>query len=201
MLSRQFDREDELTRLTTFATLLALGVALWVLEALLLPLPLLPLPGAKLGLSNIVVIFTMLYLGYGAGIALAILRSLLGSLIGGTFLSVGFFLSFSGALASSLAVALALRWGRRAFSLVGISIIGALTHNLTQLAVVYLLLARQAGLLYYLPVLLVAALVSGAITGALILYLDRRLALTSPSPVINIGQDDQGSVQDPWLSS
>lgn len=166
----------DLRRVTTFAILLALGVALWVLEALLPPL--LPLPGAKLGLSNIVVLFTMLLLGLREGVYLAILRSLLGSLIGGTFLSVGFFLSFGGAVASALAMALGLRLFRRTFSLIGISIIGAVVHNVTQLLLVYYLFIRQPGVLYYLPFLLWAGLASGVVTGAILVYLERRLALT-----------------------
>lgn len=165
-----------LRRATTFAVLLALGVALWVLEALLPP-PL-PLPGAKLGLSNIVVLFTMLLLGLQAGIYLAVLRSLLGSLVGGTFLSVGFLLSFGGALASALAMALCLRFFGKIFSLIGISIIGAVVHNMAQLLLVYYLFIRQPGVLYYLPFLLWAGLVSGTVTGAILIYLERRLALT-----------------------
>ena len=167
----------DLRRVTTFAILLALGAALWVLETLLPP-PL-PLPGAKLGLSNIVVLFTMLLLGGREGIYLAVLRSLLGSLIGGTFLSVGFFLSFGGALASALAMALGLRFLGKAFSLIGISIIGAVVHNTVQLLLVYYLFVRQLGILYYLPFLLWAGLASGVVTGAILVYLDRRLALTS----------------------
>ncbi|MFQ6090865.1 MAG: Gx transporter family protein [Candidatus Bipolaricaulia bacterium] len=167
---------NDLRRVTTFAVLLALGVALWVLETLLPPL--LPLPGAKLGLSNIVVLFTMLSLGLWEGIYLAILRSLLGSLIGGTFLSVGFFLSFGGAVASALAMALCLRFFGRIFSLIGISIVGAVVHNMVQLLLVYYLFVRQPGILYYLPFLLWAGLLSGAVTGAILIYLQRRLALT-----------------------
>ncbi|MFQ6091031.1 MAG: Gx transporter family protein [Candidatus Bipolaricaulia bacterium] len=168
---------NNLQRVTTFAMLLALGVALWVLEALFPP-PL-PVPGAKLGLSNIVVLFTMLFLGGREGIYLAVLRSLLGSLIGGTFLSVGFVMSFGGALASALAMAFGLHLLNRMFSLVGISIIGAVVHNAAQLILVYLLFVRQPGVLYYLPFLLLAGLVSGLVTGSILVYLDGRLALTS----------------------
>ncbi len=167
---------SDLRRVTTFAMLLALGVTLWVLEALFPP-PL-PIPGAKLGLSNIVVLFTMLFLGWREGIWLAVLRSLLGSLIGGSFLSVGFAISLGGAVASALAMALSLRLCGRLFSLIGVSIIGAVVHNATQLALVYLLFIRRPEVLYYLPFLLLAGLVSGAVTGSILAYLERRMALT-----------------------
>ncbi len=167
---------SDLRGVTTFAMLLALGVALWVLEALFPP-PL-PIPGAKLGLSNIVVLFTMLFLGYREGIWLAVLRTLLGSLIGGTFLSVGFAMSLGGAVASALAMALSLHFCGRLFSLIGISIIGAAVHNAAQLTLAYLLFIRQPEVLYYLPFLLLAGLVSGGVTGSILVYLDRRMALT-----------------------
>jgi heptaprenyl diphosphate synthase len=64
-----------------FAALLALGIVVYVLEGFFPPL--VPVPGAKLGLSNIVVLFAMLFLGYGSGIFLAIARSILGSFLAG----------------------------------------------------------------------------------------------------------------------
>jgi len=178
---------EELRRLASFAVLLALGVVLWVLEGFFPPL--LPLPGVKLGLTNIITVFTMLYLGLRAGIVLAVMRSLLGSFIGGTFLSVGFFLSFAGALASALLEAFCLRYCRRAFSLVGICIVGATAHNLAQLALVYALFVQSFGILYYTPVLLLAALASGSLTGALLVYLDRRLALTTGGGPVKMYSD------------
>lgn len=178
---------SDLRRATVFAMLLALGVALWVLESLFPP-PL-PIPGAKLGLSNIVVLFTMSFLGYSEGIWLAVLRSLLGSLIGGTFLSIGFAMSLGGAVVSALAMALGLLWFRKILSLIGVSIIGAVVHNAAQLLLAYLLFIRRPEILYYLPFLLLAGLVTGAATGSILVYVDRRLALTGGAPFDNIEWD------------
>ncbi|MCS6936788.1 MAG: Gx transporter family protein [Candidatus Bipolaricaulota bacterium] len=156
-----------------FAALLALGIVLYVLEGLFPPL--LPLPGAKLGLSNILVLFTMLFLGYKEGILLALARSLLGSFISGTALAPGALLSLAGGLASAIVVALSLRFLTPPLGLVGVSILGAVTHNMTQLAVAYFLFVQIGGLFYYLPVLLFFALVSGLVTGLIAVYLFERL--------------------------
>lgn len=154
---------------------LALGTVFYVLEGLFPPL--LPVPGAKLGLSSIIVLIAMLILGYKDGIWLAVMRSISGSFIGGTFLSPGFMLSLGGALVSAMVVALALKFLRPALSLIGISILGAISHNLTQLLLAFLLLIKSDALFYYLPFLLLFGLLSGAVTGLLAIYVVEQLPL------------------------
>lgn len=164
-----------LLRRILFAALLALGIVLYVLEGLLPPL--LPVPGAKLGLSNILVLFTMLFLGYQDGILLAIARSVLGSFISGTTFAPGAVLSLSGGLLSAVVVALGLRYLHPPLGLAGISILGAITHNVTQLFVAYWLFIQIGGLLYYLPLLLFLGLSSGLVTGLIAVYLFERLEI------------------------
>jgi len=156
-----------------FAALLALGIVLYVLEGFFPPL--VPVPGAKLGLSNILVLFTMLFLGSGAGIFLAVARSILGSFIAGTLLAPGALLGLAGGLVSALVVAFSLKRLRPPLGLVGVSILGAIAHNITQLAVAYMLFVQIQGLLYYLPILFVLGLISGLITGLIAVYLFERL--------------------------
>ncbi|MFQ5851492.1 MAG: Gx transporter family protein [Candidatus Binatia bacterium] len=163
----------ELRKIAVFSMLLAMGIVLHIVEGMIPP-PL-PFPGAKLGLSSIVVFFTMLYLGYREGVLLAVLRSILGGLIGGTFLTVGFFLSLGGATVSALVMALVLQFGRRWFSLIGVSVIAAVSHNVTQLAIVLTFFVKQNALLYYLPFLLIVATVSGMLTGLVMVYLEGRM--------------------------
>lgn len=166
--------------------LLALGIVFYVLEGLFPPL--LPVPGAKLGLSSIIVLIAMLILGYKDGILLAAMRSILGSFIGGTFLSPGSILSLGGALVSAIVVALALKFLRPALSLIGISILGAIAHNLTQLLLAFLLYIKSQALLYYLPFLLLLGLVSGSVTGLLAVYVVEQLPLTKAAwPQHNMG--------------
>jgi heptaprenyl diphosphate synthase len=157
--------------------LLSMALVLHVLETLLPP-PL-PLPGVKLGLANLMTVAAILLLGPVTGIALAIARSIVGGLLVGTFLSVGFFLSLGGALASAIVVAVALRWLRPILSLVGVSILGALTHNTMQLVLAWLFFIQQGALFYYLPILWLLALISGLLTGVILQAIERRGLLIS----------------------
>ncbi len=168
--------DPAMQRTLVWVMLLALALVLHGLEALLPP-PL-PVPGVKLGLANLMTVAAMLALGARAGLLLALARSVLGGLLLGTFLSVGFFLSLGGALAGALATAVALRWLRPGLSLVGVSVLGALAHNTAQLALAWLWFVHSGVLFFYLPVLWLLAAASGTATGLVLRALEDRAVLT-----------------------
>jgi heptaprenyl diphosphate synthase len=151
-------------RLVFLSLLVAMGTALYVVEGLLL-LPL-PLPGVKLGLANIISLLAIYLYGFRDGLIVALLRVTLGSLISGIFLSPGFLLALAGAVNSTLVMALLLNW-TRCFSMIGVSMAGALAHNIGQLAAAAVLLQSSA-IVYYLPVLVAAAVPTGFVTGSLL---------------------------------
>ncbi len=157
--------------LPRLAMLLALGIVLHFVEgAFLGPLP---VPGAKMGLANIVTLLALLAYGWRWGLLLGVLRVVLASLLSGAFLSLGFMLALSGAVASCLVMAVSRRVAGERLGTVGTSVLGALTHNLAQL-VVFALWARHAGVFYYLPALLLFAVPTGLFTGLAAAYLWRR---------------------------
>lgn len=158
-------------KMTLVAILVALATVLHIIEAFF-PSPL-PIPGAKLGLANIVTLLTLVLFGWKTGFLVAFLRIMLGSLLSGSFLTTGFFLSFSGAMASTLAMALCLYFFS-GFSLIGVSLAGAVFHNLGQLAMAALII-EHIGIFYYLPVLLLASIPTGILTGLLLKYLLKHL--------------------------
>jgi len=128
-----------------------------------------PIPGLRLGLANMLTLVALVTLGLRSALEIAILRTILSGFIMGTFMSPTFILSFSAALASTLVMGF-LFWlsgfrGRYRFSIVGISIFGALTHNMVQLYLAYLILVRHRGIFVFLPWLAVGAVVTGLITG------------------------------------
>lgn len=151
-------------RVVFLALLVAMGTALHVVEALL-PIPL-PIPGVKLGLANIVTLLTVYLYGFRDGLTVALLRVLLGSLIGGVFLAPGFLLGISGAIFSTLVMAALLHY-TRCFTVIGVSMVGAVGHNIGQLLAASLLLQSRA-IFFYLPVLLLAGIPSGIFTGYLL---------------------------------
>lgn len=141
-----------------------LALGLHIFEALI-PLPTdLVVPGFKLGLANIVSLYVIMNFGTKDAVTVAILRTILGSLLSGTFMTVTFFFSFSGAIVSSLIMGFLYKYATKYFSMLGISLIGALTHNLAQLIVASFVI-QTWGIFSYLPYMLVFALPTGAIVG------------------------------------
>ncbi len=138
-----------------------------------------PVPGVRLGLANVFTLVALVDLGPGPAVQLAVMRTVVSSMVMGTFLSPTFLLSFSGAVTSTLVMAAGWYLATRRFlvrpGLVGISIAGAATHTLTQLLVVCLVLARSAVVLALWPWLLLAAVAAGFLTGLVALAAVRRL--------------------------
>ena len=163
---------DSIVRLSI---LVACAAVLQVAESLLPH----PLPGVRLGLANIITVIAMVYIGPGSAVQLAVLRTLVSSMVLGTFLTPTFVLSFSGGVASALVMVLLYRLSRGAgpfrFSLIGISVGGAVSHILTQVALVYLLFIRSSGVLLLWPWLALSAVVTGVITGMIAVQAVRRL--------------------------
>jgi heptaprenyl diphosphate synthase len=145
------------------ALLVGLGVVLHRLEALL-PLP---TPWVKLGLANIMTLIALVFLGFRAAVEVTLLRVLLGSVLGGTFLSPTFFLSLAGGLTALCMMGLLYRKRARAFSLVGISVAAAYAHTTAIFICVYFLFIHQSVFFNLLPVFLTFSLVSGILTGLL----------------------------------
>ena len=144
------------------ATGLALG--LHIFEAMI-PLPTdIMVPGVKLGLANIVTLYVIMNFGTRDGVVVSILRTLLGSLFSGTFMTPTFYFSFAGGLMSAIVMGLLHKYGSKYLSMMGVSLIGALTHNVAQLTVAALMI-EQSLILVYLPVMLFAALPTGAFVG------------------------------------
>ena len=128
-----------------------------------------PIPGLRLGLANMLTLVALVTLGFRAALEIAILRTILSAFVMGTFMSPTFILSFVAAVVSSLVMGL-LFWmsgfyRRYRLSLIGISILGALSHNMVQLCLAYLLLVKHRGIFVFTPWLCIGAVGMGLITG------------------------------------
>lgn len=149
----------KLRKLTLTAVLTAAALVMFVLESQLPPLTM--IPGIKPGLSNIFTLFTMEALGPGWAFDLFLVRVVLGSMITGQLSALLY--SLAGGLAA-YAVMLALRRPLHGPQLWVRSVLCAIAHNLGQLAAASVIAATRA-VWYYLPVLILAAIASGALTG------------------------------------
>ena len=147
-------------KLALSALLIALALGLSYTERFL-PLQLvIPLPGIKLGLANIVALIALYLLGVKNTLPIVVLRCVMGAVFGG---------GISGLLFSLIGGLLALwtMWLSRKLpflSLYGISIFGAAAHNIGQICAAMVLL-QTPGILGYLPYLLVTAVFTGLATG------------------------------------
>ena len=146
--------------LTLCAVLAALALALSYMESFF-PLALIvPLPGVKLGLANIVTLYALYALGASSALAILVVRCLLGSLFAGNASALLF--SLLGGFAAML-VMIALHALPR-LSVYGVSVGGAAAHNCGQVAAAMLTLGSAAPLAY-LPFLLFVSVFAGALTG------------------------------------
>ena len=128
------------------------------------------IPGAKLGLANLVVMVALYTLGEKEAFALSMVRILL---TGFTFSSAAAMLySFAGGILSYIVMVLAKKTGR--LSVTGVSVLGGIFHNVGQILVAMWVL-DTATLIYYLPVLAVTGIVSGTVIGLLGMMVIRRL--------------------------
>lgn len=141
-----------------------LALALHIFEAII-PMPTdLVVPGFKLGLANIVSLYVIMNFEVKDAVIVSIMRTVLGSLLSGTFMTVTFFFSFFGGLVSAVVMGVLYRYASKYFSILGISLAGAVVHNLAQLTVAFYVI-RAAGIFAYLPYMLFFALPTGAFVG------------------------------------
>ena len=150
------------TLLVQLALLTAAALVLGYVES---SFPVAGLPGVKLGLSNTVLLYALYLMNWKCACVLMVLKVLLsGLLFGGP---VAMMYSMAGG-ALSIAVMILLQ-RLRIFSIVGVSVCGAVCHNIGQILVACFVVKRQA-LLAYLPVLLVSAVITGMLTGVVAKY-------------------------------
>lgn len=143
-----------------YGMLIALAFVFSYVEAMI-PVPI-PVPGVKLGLANLVSIVGLYTVGVKGTAAVSLIRIVLvGFTFGNTF---SMFYGLAGGILSLAAMILAKKSGW--FSQIGVSILGGSFHNIGQLLVAAFV-TKTAGVFTYLPVLLAAGVVTGAVIGLL----------------------------------
>lgn len=158
-------------KLVLLSALMALGIVLNAMENLFLPWTILPIPGARIGLANIVFLMILILEDFKTALMLSTIRVLILGALTGTIATPVFPLSLGGAILSLLLMKITLLVLGEKLSLIGLSIIGAVGHNLGQLLVLTMLPGLFPGLsaLYILlPGLLLMAIPAGMITGWLV---------------------------------
>jgi heptaprenyl diphosphate synthase len=155
-------------------TVLALSVALaMILSFIESQIPsFVPIPGVKIGLANIVVVFALYKLGWKEAAGISLLRVFLVSVLFGH--AASFFYSIAGALLSFCGMALLKRTGL--FSHIAVSVAGGVLHNVGQILMACILLETNI-ITYYLPVLILSGTLAGIVIGLLASVMVSRIRL------------------------
>lgn len=146
-------------KLSLTAMLTAAALIIFVAESQIPPV--VPIVGVKLGLANVITLVALYLLSPREAFFISIIRIVLGSIFTGHLMS--FFFSLAGGLLCYAAMLFA----SKIFSkqqIWAVSVLGAIAHNAGQLCVALFMLGRSE-ILWYSPVLLLSALITGAFTG------------------------------------
>lgn len=146
-------------KLILSAILTAFALVAFVIEGAIPPLT--PIYGVKLGLANVFTLFALYALGKPYGMAVMLLRIVLGNILTGQLVS--FIYSLTGGLLSFLLMILLKRFFPLKQMWV-LSVLCAVTHNIGQLLAAIFMMQTLA-IVYYLPVLILSGIIAGAFTG------------------------------------
>jgi heptaprenyl diphosphate synthase len=162
---------QSLSRIAYLSVFTSASIALFVVESLFPT----PIPGIRLGLANIFILLALIFFGLGDALLIGILKSITGSLILGRLFTPTFLFSLSGTITSTLIMWLIINT-RLPFSLLGISIIGAEVHIMTQLVLAASIFLPDISLIYISPIYILFSIITGSITGfsAYCIYLKTR---------------------------
>lgn len=155
-------------RVALLGLLTAIALSIFMLEAQLPPV--VPIPGVKLGLSNIVTVFTVFALGGREGAAVLACRVFLGAVFAGNFSTI-LYSAAGGALA--ILVTIGLRKILTKHQLWVAGALGAVAHSIGQMAMA-VLVTGTPGLLLYLPVMIGVSILTGCFTGLCAQFLVNR---------------------------
>lgn len=145
--------------ITTISTLAAMSIVIGILESIITPLGDI-LPGLKLGLANIIILFALYIYNFKTSLIISLIRVFVVALLRTGF-GFNFFFSLGGAILSIIVMALA---KKTHLSLIGVSILGSISHSIGQVLIGILLL-KNNNIIYYLPYLALFSIPTGIIIG------------------------------------
>ena len=155
-------------KLTYMALLTAIALTIFVVEAQIPAL--VPIPGVKLGLSNIVTVFAVFTLGGREACAILFCRIFLGAIFAGNFSTI-FYSAGGGACAILITIGLKFVLTKKQLWVAGC--MGAIAHSIGQMTVA-VLVSGTVSLLLYLPVMILISIVTGLFTGLCAQFLVNR---------------------------
>jgi len=163
-------------RIIQYAFFTAVATTVYFLESMAVRI--MPLPFLRIGLANVVIVYLLMKREFAMAFTVNIVKTLIGGLISFTLLSPATLLSLCGGIGSLLVMWLLLV-SRIRFSILGISIAGAVVHNIIQVLCVRWLIIPRDSVLYLLPVLMLIGIATGLVTGIIAYELHQKLEETT----------------------
>jgi len=147
-------------KIALLGVLLAATIVIAILESFI---PSFTIPGIKLGFANIVILVTLYEVGILEAVFINVVRVFVVAFVRGTFMSMGFFMSLTGAF-MSLGIMIILVLLIKKFSIIGVSVLGALFHVTGQILIAMVYMGSPY-VVFYLPIIALSALITGIIVG------------------------------------
>lgn len=147
-------------KIALLGVLLAATIVIAILESFI---PSFTIPGIKLGFANIVILVTLYEVGVLEAVFINVVRVFVVAFVRGTFMSMGFFMSLAGAFIS-LGIMILLVLLIKKFSIIGVSVVGALFHVTGQILIAMLYMGSLY-VVFYLPIIALSAVITGIIVG------------------------------------
>ncbi len=155
-------------KIALYGVMIALALIMSFVESMI-PMPI-AIPGIKIGLANIVIVFALYSMGEKQAIWISICRIILSSFLFGSMAAMLY--SLGGAVVSlgTMCLFKKTKW----FSLIGISVIGGVMHNVGQITVAIFITSFKT-ILFYIPFLLLAGVITGLMIGIIANEVKRRI--------------------------
>ena len=147
-------------KMALIGILTAIAIVLSIAESFI---PSIGIPGVKIGLANIVILLVLYEVGIKEAIFINLLRVVITGLVRGTFLSMGFLMSLTGA-ALSFGIMVLFYLLIKKFSIIGVSVIGSVFHVTGQIIIAMIFLG-SAYIFLYLPIIAISAIITGVFVG------------------------------------
>jgi heptaprenyl diphosphate synthase len=173
--------DSKIKKIAFISILVTLSIILGYIEYLF-PIPL-PIPGAKIGLPNIIILLSIFTVPLPIAILIQVLRIFLSTFLFGNFTAL--FFSLSGGMLSFIIMYLLYYFFKSKISIISISIVGAISHNIGQVIAASIMF-QTYGLIYsYLPLLILISIPTGIFNGFVCRYLLTFLEKTNNLPQFN----------------
>lgn len=147
-------------KMALLSVLTAAAIVIAIVESFI---PSVWIPGVKLGLANIVILIILYEIGIVEAVLVNLLRVFLVGLLRGTFLSMGFLMSLTGAILS-LGVMILFYLLIKKFSIIAVSVMGSVAHVTGQILIAVIFLGTTS-VFYYLPIIAISAIITGILVG------------------------------------